>query len=88
MSPTDDHRPFPDGWTVRSATVADADQLHELELAARAAISDARGGAAALAEQPPVGEWRTVLDHPDERVFVASIDDVVVGYLQVSHPHG
>ncbi|MFN8022511.1 MAG: GNAT family N-acetyltransferase [Acidimicrobiales bacterium] len=82
------HRPFPTGWSVRAASAADAEQLHELEMAARAAITDVRGGAAALAEQPAVGEWHALLADPAEHVVVAAIDDVVVGYLQVAHTRG
>ena len=46
---------------VRLATTADADELAALEHTARAALVDARGGAALLAEQPAVGEWVPVL---------------------------
>jgi GNAT superfamily N-acetyltransferase len=83
-----EHRPFPLGWTVRAAVEADLDQLHRLESVARAALVDAPGGAAAPGEQPAVAEWRSVLVDDAQRVLVALVDDVVVGYLQVSHPAG
>jgi len=79
---------FPEGWAVRAATEADASQLATLEIEARAALVDARGGAALLAEQPAVGEWSAVLGDGQHRVWVAVIDDVVVGYLQLRHAAG
>lgn len=77
--------PFPLGWSVRRAIPADASQLAELEAQARNALVDARGGAALLAEQPAVGDWYALLDDRDQRVWVAGIDGVVVGYLQLRH---
>lgn len=73
-------------FTVRAATAADAPALHDLEREARAALVDARGGPQALDEQPAVGEWSVVLADPRCRVWVAVIDDVVVGYLQLTLP--
>jgi ribosomal protein S18 acetylase RimI-like enzyme len=76
-------------FAVRPAEVGDAPAVAELESAARAALSDVRGGAALLAEQPQVDDWRAVIAAPDRRVWVATIDDVVVGYLELATPtHG
>ena len=71
---------------VRLATTADADELAALEHAARAALVDVRGGAALLAEQPAVGEWVAVLADAWRRVWLALIDDVPVGYLELQLP--
>ena len=66
--------------TVRLATTADADQLSELELEARAALIGQRGGDRWLVEHPPIdGAWSQHLGDAD--VFVGSIDDVVIAYL-------
>ena len=62
---------------VRMATEADEQQLRELELEARAALVDQRGGERWLIEHPPIGsEWVTRCADAD--VFVGVIDDVVV----------
>jgi ribosomal protein S18 acetylase RimI-like enzyme len=68
---------------VRSADPLDAAALAELEIAARAALVDARGGRALLDEQPAVGEWGPVLADRAQRVLVAEIDGVVLGYLHL-----
>jgi ribosomal protein S18 acetylase RimI-like enzyme len=73
---------------VRPASPADAEQLAELEAEARDALVDARGGVALLAEQSAVGDWAALLHDSDQRVWVAAIDDVVVGYLQLRHAAG
>jgi len=65
---------------VRRAEAADADQLRWLEAIARAALVDQRGGLRWLATHPERGvAWAAVIDSID--VFVAHIDEVVVGYL-------
>jgi ribosomal protein S18 acetylase RimI-like enzyme len=71
---------------VRRATAADVEALGALEHEAREAIIDARGGAALLAEQPAVGEWATVLADAMRVVWVATIDDVVLGVLELRLP--
>ncbi len=76
---------FPEGWTVRPATAVDTPQLAALEIEAREALVDARGGAALLAEQPAVDDWAALLADGLHRVWVATIDDVVVGFLQLRH---
>jgi GNAT superfamily N-acetyltransferase len=66
--------------TVRRATGADAEQLRELEQAARAALVGQRGGDRWLVEHPVIDDaW-------DRRctagqVFVGTIDEVVIGYI-------
>ncbi len=79
---------FPEGWAVRAAVQADTSQLAALEIEARSALVDARGGAALLAEQPAVDDWAALLGDMWHRVWVATIDDVVVGYLQLRHADG
>ncbi len=79
---------FPTGWSVRRALQNDVAQLAELEVDARANLVDARGGAALLAEQRAVGDWSTMLDDTAHRVWVAAIDEVVVGFLQLHHRTG
>ena len=69
--------------TVRSLVAADAPAVAELEHEARTALRDQRGGPAHLAERPAVGEWVALLTMPGQLVWVATIDDVVVGYLQL-----
>lgn len=68
---------------VRPATSADAAVLAELEADARAAMADQRGGRRRLAEAPAVGDWAALVTLPD-RVWVATIDAVVVGYLELA----
>ena len=63
---------------------ADALALAELEAEARAATEPMRGGAAHLAETPPVGDWGTLLGDPHRPVWVALIDGVPVGYLELA----
>lgn len=67
---------------VRAAIPDDAADLAELERAARASVADQRGGARRLAEVPEVGDWSEAVVEED-RVWVATIDDVVVGYLEL-----
>jgi len=68
--------------TVRRCRADDADveQLELLELEAREALVGQRGGDRWLVEHPPVGaDWRERCSGAD--VWVAHIDDVVVGYM-------
>lgn len=76
---------------VRPATTADADDLRALEVEARAAVADARGGARWLEEHPTIGpNWSEAI--VTRRVFVAVLrtpstgvehrpTEMVVGYL-------
>ncbi|MCU1359428.1 MAG: hypothetical protein JWN99_717 [Ilumatobacteraceae bacterium] len=73
-------------FDIRAADVTDAAAIAQLEGEARAALVDARGGAALLAEQPAVDDWAEVIESPDRRVWVATIDQVVVGYLELVTP--
>lgn len=68
--------------TVRRCRADDTDvaQLELLEREAREALVGQRGGDRWLVEHPPIGaEWRDRCSEAD--VWVADIDDVVVGYL-------
>lgn len=68
--------------TVRLATASDADDIAQLELLqseARAALIGQRGGDRWLLEHPAIRSWTEHLERAD--VWVAHIDDVVVGYL-------
>jgi len=68
---------------VRSLAQADAADVAALEREARAALLDQRGGPAHLAERPSVGDWGALTQGSGQRVWVATIDDVLVGYLQL-----
>jgi GNAT superfamily N-acetyltransferase len=71
---------------VRLLAAPDSADVAELEAAARAAMAERRGGAAHLAEVAPVGHWAALV--ADQRVWVATLDDVVVGYLELQvHGH-
>jgi GNAT superfamily N-acetyltransferase len=63
--------------TVRPATDADAVDVAWLESLARATLADRRGGERWLATHPPHGGSPDA----DTSTWVATIDDVVVGYL-------
>jgi ribosomal protein S18 acetylase RimI-like enzyme len=54
-----------------------------LEFEARAALTEQRGGPEHLAERPPVGDWAALLTTAGQHVWVAAIDEVVLGYLQL-----
>lgn len=68
---------------VRAMRADDAGELARLEAEARTAIVDQRGGAAHLAEVSAVGEWASLLHRTDRHVVVGTIDDIVVGYLEL-----
>lgn len=69
---------------IRPAEIADADQLAELEAAARHHLIDQRGGAALLAEQPAVGDWVLAIEDHARWIAVAELDGFVVGYLELA----
>ncbi len=69
---------------IRPAEIADADQLAELEAAARHHLIDQRGGAALLAEQPAVGDWVPAIEDHARWIAVAELDGFVVGYLELA----
>ena len=69
---------------IRPAEIADADQLAELEAAARHHLIDQRGGAALLAEQPAVGDWTAAIEDHTRWIAVAELDGFVVGYLELA----
>ena len=68
---------------MRRAVATDAAQLAELEAAARHHLTDQRGGAALLAEQPAVGNWAGAIEDHSRWVAVAELDGFVVGYLEL-----
>ena len=63
--------------SVRPLTADDIPVVEQLEAEARAALEPVRGGAARLAELPPA-DWADAVG----RAWVATIDDVVLGYLE------
>ncbi|MCE9621715.1 MAG: GNAT family N-acetyltransferase [Actinomycetia bacterium] len=68
---------------IRRLAVDDAEAVAQLERDARAALLDQRGGPAHLAERPPVGKWAALADCADRPVWVSTIDDVVLGYIEL-----
>jgi GNAT superfamily N-acetyltransferase len=72
---------------VRSMRAGDVAELAALEAAARAAVALQRGGPAHLADVPSVGEWSALLGRADRQVVVGTLDDVVVGYLELALDH-
>ncbi len=71
---------------VRAATEDDHDQLRALELEARAALVDQRGGDRWLEEHLPIGDrWSARCATAD--VLVGTIDDVVVAYIVAELGH-
>ncbi|MEN9646294.1 MAG: hypothetical protein RL238_2963 [Actinomycetota bacterium] len=65
---------------VRPLTDADIAEVTALETEARAALEHQRGGAAHLAEEPPA-DWSAAIG----RAWVGTLDDVVLGYLELVH---
>jgi ribosomal protein S18 acetylase RimI-like enzyme len=68
---------------VRPMSPADGPAVAQLEAEARLALTEQRGGPAHLAERPAVGDWSALVSAPGNLVWVATIDDVVIGYLQL-----
>lgn len=78
-------------FTIRRAVRTDADELARLEQLARGSIADVRGGAALLAEEPAVGDrsdWEVAIDDVNRVVWVALVDDLPVGMLELLLPEG
>ena len=69
---------------VRRLTAADQMAVAELEAQARDALATQRGGAVHLREQPAVVDWAGMLQRPERAVWVATIDELVVGYLELA----
>ena len=65
---------------VRRAEAFDRDDLVRLELLAREAALEFRGGALLVAEVP-VTDWAAVLADPRAHVLVGTLDDVVCAFL-------
>lgn len=70
--------------TVRPLTALDLAAVAELEREARTALLEQRGGPAHLAERAEVGDWAAVLADPRRAAWVSTIDEVVVGYLELA----
>ncbi|CAN5471109.1 hypothetical protein BH10ACT2_BH10ACT2_11480 [soil metagenome] len=68
---------------IRRLTHDDVGVVAQLEADARASLQDQRGGSAHLGERAPVGEWGALVDNAQRPVWVGSIDDVVVSYLEL-----
>lgn len=68
---------------IRRMAIEDIAVVAQLELDARAALAEQRGGAAHLAERAAVGEWADLVDSAGRPVWVSTIDDVVLGYLEL-----
>jgi GNAT superfamily N-acetyltransferase len=66
---------------VRPARPTDADELTMLQLEARDAVADQRGGARWLDEHAATIDWPA--RHADGAVLVAELDGVPIGYLAV-----
>lgn len=66
---------------MRRLIAGDADLVAHLEALARAAAADQRGGRAWLDETAAVTNWQPLVDDGEHPVWVATVDDVAVGYL-------
>lgn len=72
-------------FAVRTAAPTDADELAALEAQARTALAPNRGGVAWLHDHPAIGggpQWAALIER--DKVWVATVDALVVGYLQLS----
>lgn len=69
--------------SIRRLTSDDVDEVARLEAEARSAMQTQRGGAAHLAEVPPVGDWGALVEDHNCPVWVALVDSVPVGYLEL-----
>lgn len=68
---------------VRTARAGDEPELARMEAAARAAVVGQRGGARHLEEVAPVGDWSGLVNDPRRSIWVALIDTVPVGFLEM-----
>ena len=68
---------------IRRLALDDAEVVAQLERDARAALVDQRGGPAHLAERAAVGEWAPLVGSAGRAVWVSTIDDVVLGYIEI-----
>ena len=69
---------------VRRLVATDDGAVAELEAQARATVATQRGGPVHLREHPAVGDWSAMLQRPERAVWVATIDELVVGYLELA----
>lgn len=68
---------------VRPMALDDAVAVAQLEAEARTALLAQRGGPAHLAERSATPSWSELLADAGQHVWVATIDEVAVGYLQL-----
>ena len=68
---------------IRRLTSDDAGEVARLEAEARSALHTQRGGVAHLAEAPAVGDWSPLVGNDERQVWVALVDSVPVGYLEL-----
>jgi ribosomal protein S18 acetylase RimI-like enzyme len=66
---------------VRPATPDDIEALVRLQAMARESLTDVRGGQVRLRECQPVTDWAGMLADPAVLVLVASLLEVVLGYM-------
>ena len=66
---------------VRPATRDDIESLVRLQAAARDGLTDVRGGRLRLRECPVITEWAGLLSNDAVVVLVATLVDVVLGYM-------
>jgi GNAT superfamily N-acetyltransferase len=69
---------------VRPLAAGDVAAMASLEAAARRDLVGQRGGPQLLAESPEVGDWSGLVGRASHPVWVGTIDDVVVGYLELT----
>lgn len=67
---------------VRSACAADLTDLDYLQCLARDGLIEARGGQRLLAEQPAT-DWSQAIHDQSTVTLVATLDDSIVGYLEL-----
>lgn len=69
--------------SIRRLTSDDVSEVARLEADARSALLSQRGGVALLAEAAPVGDWDALVADHNRPVWVALVDSVPVGYLEL-----
>lgn len=69
---------------VRALTADDSAAVAQLEAQARAELVHQRGGPVHLGERAAVGDWAALTRRAGCAVWVATIDDLVVGYLELA----
>jgi GNAT superfamily N-acetyltransferase len=69
---------------VRPLLPADAAEVAALEAQAREELTAFRGADVLLAERAAVADWAALAARPGSAVWVATLDDAVVGYLHLA----